>query len=290
MSWGWRPRGTPARARLPPPSPKKPGGTSTAVSPASHIHWVRPPLSDSQHIDDILGQWRHEAGRPNARIVPGGDGRDVIQLRIDMGVLQMEVEGRPDGRRPHGAETYHDFLISQAVKFGDEFTLTEEHCVEIDREFIQFYHRRISWLALHEYGRAADDAKHSLDLMDFCRDHSPDEQWTLSHEQYRPFVLFHHTHALALWRLDEEDAEAAIQVLNEGLDRFRELYAEFDAEEQLEEDELAEQLVELRESLRERHNVGRTLHERLADAVAAEEYELAAKLRDQITRRPADLK
>ena len=221
-----------------------------------------------------------------ARIVPGSDGRDVIQLRIDMGLMQMEVDGRPDGARPDGAQTYFDYLQSQVVRNGDDFLLTEEHCAEIDREFIQFYHRRIAWLALHDYRRAADDAEHSLALMDFCRKHSPDEQWTLSHEQYRPFVLFHRTQARALWRLDQENPEAAIQALNEGLEGFRHLYAEFDAEEQLEDDELAKRLVQLRETLRADYEVGRTLQERLNDAVAAEEYELAAQLRDEIMRRP----
>jgi hypothetical protein len=242
-------------------------------------------LSNRQHIDEILGRWPYETGRPIARIVRGADRREVIQLRIDMGVLQMEVSGRPDGQRPHGAETYYDFLISQALHFGDEFTLTEEHCLEIDREFIQYYHRRISWLALHEYGRAADDAKHTLDLMDLCRDHSPDEQWTLSHEQYRPFVMFHRMQAAALVKLENEGPEAAIHEVNRGLDQLRAVFAEHEVEEQFEEDELVARLMDFRETLRRQHQVGRTLHEQLADAVAAEEYELAARIRDELARR-----
>lgn len=242
-------------------------------------------LSKRNHIDDLLNKWPYEAGSLSARVVPGSDGRDVIQLRIDMGLMQMEVDGRPDGRRPEGAETYYDYLLAQSVGNGDEFVLSDEDCGEIDREFIQFYHRRIAWLALRKYRRAASDAEHSLALMDFCRRHSPDEQWTLSHEQYRPFVLFHRTQARALWLLDQDDAEGAIQALNEGLDAFRELYAEFEAEEQMDEDELANRLVDLRETLRDDYRIGRTLQERLDDAVASEQYELAAQLRDEIMRR-----
>jgi hypothetical protein len=242
-------------------------------------------LSNRKHIDDILAGWPYDAGHLSARIVRGRDRRSVVQLRIDLGVMQLEMEGRPDGWRPEGFETYLDYLLSLKLREGDDFLMSEEQCSEVDREFIQFYHRRISWLALREYERAATDAEHSLALMDFCRDHSPDEQWTLSHEQYRPFVLFHRTQARALWRLEEEDPEAAIQAINEGLDAFQRLYAEYDAEEQIEEDELANRLVELRETLREDFNVGLTLQERLANAVAAEHYELAAKLRDEIMRR-----
>ena len=44
-------------------------------------------------------------------------------------------------------------------------------------------------------------------------------------------------------------------------------------------------LVELRESVREKFEVGRTLQEQLGDAIASEQYELAARLRDQLADR-----
>ena len=44
-------------------------------------------------------------------------------------------------------------------------------------------------------------------------------------------------------------------------------------------------LRELQGSLREHYKVGRTLDEQLADAVASEQYELAARLRDEISKR-----
>ncbi len=121
--------------------------------------------------------------------------------------------------------------------------------------------------------------------MDFVRKHSPDEDWTTSHEQYRPFVLFHRVQAGALAVLEESGPETAIGEINRGLDRFRELFVEHDALERFESDDLVTRLVELKESLRTAYKVGRTLDEQLADAVAAEEYELAARLRDELARR-----
>ena len=44
------------------------------------------------------------------RIVPGDDGREKLQMRIDLGLLQMELDGRPDGQRPAGAESLLDHL------------------------------------------------------------------------------------------------------------------------------------------------------------------------------------
>ena len=67
-----------------------------------------------------------------------------------------------------------------------------------------------------------------------------------------------------------------------GLNRIRSLFKEHDVEEYYDDDELVAQLNEFREFLRNKYDVGRTLHEQLTEAIENEEYELAAKLRDQI--------
>jgi hypothetical protein len=235
-----------------------------------------------------LTDWPYDPGNVNARVVRSDDGRDVIQMRVDMGLLQMETTGRPDGGRPKGYETYFDYLVSQTLP-DDEFELTEEQCLEVDREFVQFYHRRVCWLTLRQYARAVADADHTLALMDFCADHSPDEEWMMSHEQYRPFVLFHRIQAAALGQLEQQAAEAAVHTINAGLDQLRELFVEHDAEEMFDDNELVLRLTELRESLRDHYRVGRTLEEQLQDAVAREQYELAARIRDELARRQTRL-
>jgi hypothetical protein len=121
--------------------------------------------------------------------------------------------------------------------------------------------------------------------MDFSSVHAPDEDWALSHEQYRPYVLFHRTQAVALAALEEEGPERAMDEIQEGLDRLRVLFARYDAEEHCEDDELVQRLIELKQSLRKHYQIGPTLAEQLADAVATEQYERAAQLRDEIERR-----
>ena len=108
----------------------------------------------------------------------------------------------------------------------------------------------------------------------------------MTHEQYRPFVLFHRIQASALAQLERDGGpENAIQEINRGLTQMRELFDEFGAEDHYEDDELVARLTELREELRDKFEVGRTLQERLTDAVDSEQYELAARLRDEIARR-----
>ena len=242
-------------------------------------------MARREHIDDLLRGWSFESNSLSVRQVKGADGRQVIQMRIDLGLMQMETAGRPDGHRPEGYETYYDYLLTQVLKEGNDLELDDEQCAEVDREFVQFYHRRICWLALREFEMAVLDADHTLNLMDFCLKHSPDDHWTLSHEQYRPFVLFHRIQAAALAKLDEPGPEAAVQTINQGLERLRQVFDEYDVEEEFQDNELAQRLESLRESLREQFQVGRTLQEQLDDAVSHEQYELAAHLRDQLRKK-----
>ena len=62
-------------------------------------------------------------------------GRGKVQLRVDLGILQMEMNGRPDGHRPEGFESWLDYYeyLQQA---HDEthpdsapFLLSEEDCL-----------------------------------------------------------------------------------------------------------------------------------------------------------------
>jgi hypothetical protein len=237
----------------------------------------------SQDIDAALRGWEYEPGTAQARLVRAADGREVLQLRLDLGVLQMETTGRPDGKRPFGLPNYLTYLRLQARR--PNFVLDDNQCAEADREFVQFYHRRISWLALRQYDRAVADADYTLTLMDFVRTYSPSDEYTQAHEQYRGFVLFHRTQAACAAALERGDAEKAIDAVRDGLERLRAFYVAHEAEDQMDEDDMVRQLRQMEQSLRQTHQIGETLQEQLARAVANEEYETAARLRDELRRR-----
>jgi len=241
----------------------------------------------SQDIDDLLQGWNFQPGVVQARLIQAGDGRQVIQMRVDLGVLQMETTGRPDGTRPHGFPTYFDYLVQEARPTdGSEqsFVLTDEQCLEADREFVQLYHRRICWLALQKFAPALADADHTLAFMDFVRDHSPDEDYTQAHEQYRGFVLFQRTQAAAALAVEQKKPDQAIDEIAACLEKLQAFFASFGAEEQMEENAMVRQLRQMENSLRQSHGIGATLREQLQNAIANEEYEIAAKLRDALRR------
>lgn len=242
-----------------------------------------------QHLDHLLANWPYEFGEVIARIVPGVDNRDVLQLRVEMGILQMEVSGRPDGSRPGGHSTCLDWLHAAMVEEGDDFELDSRRCLEIDREFVQFFHRRVAWLALRRFDRAVADADHTLALMDFSSLHAPDVQWSEMHEQYRPFVLFHRTQAAALDELEKGGPQAAVAEIDAGVAAIRAaLVASAEEEvddEELADDELIAKLTEMKTAISEQYQVEPSLREQLAQAIANEQYERAAQLRDQLSRK-----
>ena len=243
-------------------------------------------MSSRQDIDQVLRDWPFQTGMVSSRLVRAGVNREVLQMRVDMGVLQMEISNRPDGQRPGGVDTYLDYLVGVALDEGDGFELTEERTMEIDREFMQFYHRRICLMALRKFRRAARDADHTLMLMDFASLHSSDREWVATHERYRSFVLFQRTQAAALAELEGSGPELAVDAIDGGLEMLRLARQSWDDDESDEDDdEISDRLVELKEWIRKHYRLGRTLDERLADAVATEQYELAARLRDEIAQR-----
>jgi len=241
-----------------------------------------------KHIDDAVAGWVYEPGTVQARLVKGGDGRQVIQMRVELGVLQIEPVGRPDGTRPHGCLTYFDYVrrtAASAEHRGEAFVLDAEQCQEADREFLQFYHRRICWLSLRRYDQAIADADHTLRFMDFVRDHSPSEEYTLAHEQYRGFVTFQRTQGAAALALEKNDPEAAIDEVRQGLNQLREFFIAHDAEGQMDDDGMVQHLRKIERFLRKEHKIEETLQEQLDRAIANEQYETAAKLRDELRKR-----
>ena len=163
--------------------------------------------------------------------------------------------------------------------------MTEEQCVEADREFVQFYHRRVAFLTMNQFERAIRDADHTLAFMDFVKANAPHQDYVTAHEQYRPFVLFHRTAALVEASLLKEVPEAAIDAIRDGLQRIKEVFIEYEQDERYDKDPLVKELKKKLKQLRKEHNVKLTLKEQLAKAVDKEDYETAARLRDEMKRR-----
>jgi len=76
----------------------------------------------TRDISAILEEWDFRPGHLSARIISGEDGEYRIQVRLDLGLMQMHMEGRPDGLMPFSFTSlldYHEAMVERA-KQGSE--------------------------------------------------------------------------------------------------------------------------------------------------------------------------
>ena len=91
-------------------------------------------------IGDLLSAWQFDPEEFHARQIKSKDGVEKIQIRIDMGILQLEMQGRPDGQQPHGHNSlldyYEDMLQNHQQKCDAEehFSLEGEECEDLFQE------------------------------------------------------------------------------------------------------------------------------------------------------------
>lgn len=241
----------------------------------------------SDDIQPILDDWSYDPEKVCVRRIKGKDGRDKIQLRIEMGILQMEISGRPDGQRPHGRESllqYYTGEAASAKQRGMRFSLDSEACMALQMEALQFYHRRISFLELGEYERAQTDAQRNLDLFDFVKVHAEEEEDRTAMEQYRPFVIGHRVRASVLQCLEDERFDEALSEIDTGVDEIQTFFRSFDRPDLVEESEEVSFLREWAEEIRRDRprSMSQDLREQLREAVDIEDFERAAELRDRL--------
>lgn len=68
------------------------------------------PTPENYDLFPILHDWPFEPGTINVRVIQGLDQLPKIQVRLDLGIIQMNIDGRPDGQRPHGFSSLLEYL------------------------------------------------------------------------------------------------------------------------------------------------------------------------------------
>jgi hypothetical protein len=239
-------------------------------------------------LSDLLRDWPYEPGQLQVRKITGSDGREKLQLRLDMGVLQMEMQGRPDGREPHGAETELEYQMERAQAAGDDFELTLDDIGALQAEGVQYYHRYLALFQLGDWVRVVRDTKRNLEMFSFVAKYAPDEESAWSVQMFRPYVLMMNTRAKANLAIEKNDVEAAISLVEKGIVKIQRFLKEHASTEEeggsgtgnSEVTSLREWLVELRK-IKPMTPVDKLRHE-MEKAVQDEKYERAAELRDAI--------
>jgi hypothetical protein len=241
----------------------------------------------SLDLNTILKDWPHQNGSIKVRKIVGLDGREKLQLRIDLGVLQMELSGRPDGARPYGCDSlleYHQRRAAHVEEQAETYQLTPEQCAELQQEGIQYYHRYLSLFQINDFVGVVRDTQRNLDLFDFVAAHTDRDELSWMLQQFRPYVLMMNTRGKASIFLSQGKFAEAIAEIERGRDAIHEFFQRSNFPELASRSSEVHFLEEWLEEVRAKRPLSKIeiMQREMESAVAKELYERAAQLRDAI--------
>ena len=227
------------------------------------------------NISNILQDWPYEPGKLNVRIIEAEDGRELVQLRIELGVVQMELHGRPDGMQQEG----HTSLLAKVEKEGAIEGLDSEVCRRLREEGVQRSHRAAALFSMNRWEDVIRDCNRNLELFDVCNECAIEDQDRNALEQFRAPVIALRARSAAEWAIGLENTIEAMAAIDQGLEELRDVLGD-DCDDSNE----VQLLRGMKEALVPRLPTSERadLKERLAAAIENENYELAAILRDEI--------
>jgi hypothetical protein len=248
----------------------------------------------SQDISNIIQSWEFDPEKSYRKVV-GDDGREKIQVRVDnsafQGVLQMELDGRPDGKTPYGFEFAFDYYRQALQRYRNSrstvegFTLDHRSCEELFDESMRTYNRYIFLLQLQDYHRVLRDTERNMELFRFVHQYAETGADRMNLERWWPYILRINGTARAMLAIQEShDFGEALRIVQQTVKQIEELepldFEEFHAERE----RSRKALEDLKKSLTLHKPLSKRekLKKALARAVTEERFEDAARLRDMI--------
>lgn len=238
-------------------------------------------------IENILEDWPFDPLAISARIIETSTGKQKIQMRIDLGLIQMEYSGRPDGKRPKDHDSYLSYYQTLAAD-DENFILAPKQLLNLRQEGMQYYHRYLSLHQLKDYKSVIRDTRHNLDILNLIANHAGSVE-NFSSQQHRPHLLLMNTSAKVMLKLESNNKPEALNILNAGIRQIKHVYESILEDPQ---PDLSPEIYQLKELKHRITDDGvpselpqlEKLEIELQMALLSENYERAASIRDQISK------
>lgn len=257
-------------------------------------------LTRSSHtVNDDLGKilkgWQYDPTdeTANVRVIKGPDGVEKVQLRIRFGLLQIFADATPEtGGISVLEDIKRELAEHRAKKRSDKgFSINALRTAQASQEIMDYYQRRICFFLLGDYRRARRDAEHNLEILSILKKYSVDEKAVLGHDRYRAFMLMDRARASAMVAVEDGDLKGAVAEIDKAIGDIQNFYRAYSRPELEARSNEIEVLRNLKADLRSDHEIELSERERLdilleeqSHAIAREDYEKAARLRDEIER------
>jgi hypothetical protein len=245
-------------------------------------------MSDAPDLKQILAAWPYDPEN-DARVVRVGNGREVLQVRTPIGLEQYELDGRPDGVRPHLRESVLEFHLArfeQARITGqvEDFDLSPSDCAELFNEGTLYYLRYVRLFQLRDWPRTIRDTSRNLRVFDFVHEHARREEDRQFLEKWRPYILRVNASAAAMQQIEKGAFQRAQTIISEAIEKIENLDELEDETFSFEQERSIMALRELLEQIQKNRPLSEVekLERQLGRAIERQEFERAAQLRDKI--------
>ncbi len=239
-------------------------------------------------ISDILKEWNYDADN-TVRFIDGDDGRQILQVRLPLGIEQYELDGRPDGGEPFGRESVLDEMEFRVQKFIEEhgedsgFNIEHEDFELIHSEGLLFYYRYLLLFQIGDYKRTARDTEHNLRICRLIENYCTNKEDRESMLQYKPYIIRVNALSRSMLFLGDNDKRRALATIHTAIEEIESAEPIPSMVYKFERDRSLEQL---RGTVEQLSTFGggevERLEAQLEEAVKNEDYEKAAMLRDKI--------
>src|SRR2546423_3515222 len=191
------------------------------------VHSRGKSMSDAIDLKKILDDWPYDPEN-DARIVRVTSGREVLHVRTPLGLEQYELDGRPDGIRPHLRESileHHLARFEQAKISGkeDDFDLSAADCAELFNEGTLYYLRYVRLFQLRDWARTIRDTARNLSVFDFVNEHARREEDQQFLEKWRPYIIRVNASASAMQQLEQGAYQRAQAVVSDAIEKIQNL-------------------------------------------------------------------
>src|SRR6266850_336477 len=245
-------------------------------------------MSDSIDLRPLFKTWPYDPEN-DARIFKAGDGREILQVRTPLGIEQFELEGRPDGARPHGMESALEFYLrrleeAKLAQREAHFELSARECAELFNEGMLYYFRYARLFQLKDWARTVRDTGRNLRASDFVHRYAQREEDQHFLERWRPYILRVNASAAAMLELEKPAYKKALRIVNEAIENIQALEGLEDETFKFERERSLAALQELAAQIQRKQPRSEIedLEVQLRHAIDAQEFEEAAKLRDRL--------
>lgn len=178
-----------------------------------------------QTLDETLDSLAFDADHP-VKTLRLADGRKVVIMQPNaFTIMRLYVSGRPDGKRPHGRDSYYDYFCEQLKDYENQhstdegFRLTPEDWRSLFEESYERYIRYLHFAGFNRWSDVKRDTETNIAVTDFARKYAPPDVAWQSY-QYKGYMLMMNGIANAELSLMADDRQEALRQIDLGIQRI----------------------------------------------------------------------